>query len=159
MYICLFNLFKNKKISNIKWGGKRRRSRLDITFSDFNIYITIYICIYMYIYIHVYMYILYIIRIGVYIYIFIFQLWDFRIWCARWIFQFIYIYIYIYMYIYIYICLFKHFKNKKISNIKWGGKTGRSRLDILSVWKHYLLRLWNTQKIRDFVTRTASSTW
>jgi len=80
---------------------------------------------------------------------------------ARLIYQYIYIYIYvyIYIYIYIYICLFKHFKNKKISNIEWGGKTGRSRLDILSVWKHYLLRLWNTQKIRDFVTRTASPTW
>ena len=38
------------------WGG---RSRLDITFSDFNIYI-INIYIYIYIYIHIYMYILYI---------------------------------------------------------------------------------------------------
>jgi len=47
--------------------------------------------------------------------------------------------LYIYIHVYIYICLFNLFKNKKISNIKWGGKRGRSRFDILSVWKHYFL--------------------
>ena len=132
MYICLFNLFKNKKISNIKWGERRGRSRLDITFSDF-----------WYLYINI-----------MYIYI--------------------YTYIYVYSIYYTYMCI----------HIYRGGKTGSSWLDILSVWKHYrktkefqtqllhyfsksdnksnhhhLLRLWNTQKIHDFVTRAASPTW
>ena len=158
IYICLFKHFKNKKMSNIEWGGKKGRSRLNILSVWKHYLLRLW---------NTQKFLL--VRRFVAASSFTtgpaanFAGWQPvpRPFDAQDAYFNLYIYTYIYVYtcICVYICLFKHFKNKKISNIEWGGKTGRSRLDILSVWKHYLLRLWNTEKFRDFVTRTASPTW